>query len=382
MDRAFSYRTGKNILDMIDSIIVNAIKTALSGDGIITVTDEEAESAIRKAERHGVGALVCYGLEKGGYSSEKTFFVIMEELRRHTLFDAERIRMENILSENGIDYMLLKGTVVQDWYPESHLRHMADTDMLIREKDREKVRKVFENEGYTTAVYDRSQHDIYRKDPVYNYEMHVNLFHESTGNKWYKYYADVWNRLVLLNGSHRYCFVDRDMYVYLITHGIGHFLSSGTGIRTLVDLYITDRHYGLFDDDYVIGEFRNLGIYDEASLLVNTVNKLFGEDAPEYTEDEKMLIDKVFSSSLYGTSRENITQKLTDRGTHDISIMSKFKYVFNRVFPPMYTMKFLFPIMKKYPWLYPFMVLWRLIRQPFRDMGKVVRELKTLKRIK
>lgn len=369
-------------MNRVDEIIVKSIRAALTGIGNIEASEEETENAIRKAKEHGIGALVCFGLEKSGLSSNRTSSVISSEIRRHILFDGERIRMDGVLSENGVDHMFLKGSVIQDIYPESYLRHMTDTDILIRESDREKVRDIMVNECYSVEVYEKTEEDVYYKAPVFDYEMHVALFHENIGNDWYIIYGDVWDKLIPDDDDpHRYHFDDKDMYVYLMAHAMKHFSNSGTGIKTLVDIYMIEKHYGLLSDVYVMGELKKLGLEGTVPVFISAVNKLFTMDDPMFTEDEEAVIGKVFASSQHGTRKEYMQLKLTDRGAHEVTFRAKIRYFFGRVFPPVSALDIKYPVLSKHPWLYPAVALWRLIKQPFRDNGDVIRELKRLKKM-
>lgn len=53
--------------------------------------------------------------------------------------EADRIRKD--FSENGIDFMFLKGSHLKKLYPAPELRFMADTDVLVRSDDVERAKK-------------------------------------------------------------------------------------------------------------------------------------------------------------------------------------------------------------------------------------------------
>lgn len=370
-------------MNTTDEIIVRAIRAALSGEGYMTITEEELAKVIKKAKNHGIGALVCCGLEACGLSSAETASVISAEIRRHILFDKERMRMEKVLSDNGVDYMLLKGSVIQDIYPEAHMRHMSDTDILIRLEERERVRGIMKAEGYSVEIYGRNEEDVYYKDPVYDYEIHIALFDDRIGTDWYRIYENVWDRLIPdCEGSRRYHFDERDMYVYLMAHAMKHYSNIGTGIKTLVDIYMIEKHYGLLYDSYVQKELKILGLDKLVPTFVSSVNKLFTAEEPSFTEDEQKILDKVFSSSQYGTRAEWIEVNLSGRGTHEITLKDKAKYIAGRIFPPADALNTKYPVLKKHLWLYPAVIVFRLIRLPFEGTGKTVRELKSLKKMK
>ena len=63
------------------------------------------------------------------------------------LLDAERHRLEKNLTEHGIWYMPLKGSILKDWYPKFGMREMADNDILFDASKRKEVKAIFSGPG-------------------------------------------------------------------------------------------------------------------------------------------------------------------------------------------------------------------------------------------
>lgn len=101
-----------------------------------------------------------------------------------------------------------------------------------------------------------------------------------------------------------------DAYVYIVAHAYKHFIFSGTGIRTLIDLYVYNENCkDKIDRNYIHEQYTLLGIqkYEEKARTV--AYKLFDQPVQDFsflTKDENEYIDYYFSSGIYGTARQRI----------------------------------------------------------------------------
>lgn len=155
----------------------------------------DMEALLRLAKAHSVSAMVCMALEQTDafqHAAETTRLKWLDcknkAVRKNMLLDAERHRLEKEFAEHGIWYMPLKGSILKDWYPKFGMREMADNDILFDATRRQQVRDIFVNRGYSIESYNKSSnHDAYEKQPIYNFEMHVALFHEDCSTLQKKY---------------------------------------------------------------------------------------------------------------------------------------------------------------------------------------------------
>ena len=166
------------------------------------LANADLEALFRLARAHSVSAMVCMALEQtdtfrcaGETTRLKWLDAKNKAIRKNMLLDAERHRLEKEFAENGIWYLPLKGSILKDWYPKFGMREMADNDILFDASKRKQVKKLFRDRGYTVKGYGKSNHDEYEKPPVYNFEMHVELYHKAF-DRLYEKYADVKQRLV------------------------------------------------------------------------------------------------------------------------------------------------------------------------------------------
>ena len=304
------------------------------------------------------------------------------------LLDAERKTISHELETQGIWYMPLKGSILKDWYPKPGMREMADNDILFDPSGREQVREIFQNRGYKTVSFRKGNHDVYEKAPIYNFEMHVSLF-DGTYKELTEQYENVKERLLPVDGTaYQFAFTPEDFYVFVLAHAHKHYSHSGTGIRTLADLYVMDRHLGgIMDRDEVEQKLTQLGIaeYEQHSRVL--AEKLFSAVRPlaetELTEDEKEMLLYYCDATTYGTVGNSVNNRLHElqEDSEDITRWTKLKYCCVRLFPGREFCKFAYPFVYKHPWTLPFFWVWRIVYRSIASKKKVQQELKALKAV-
>lgn len=355
----------------------------------------DLEALLRLAKAHSVSAMVCMALEQTDafqHAAETTRLKWLEAknkaIRKNMLLDAERKAILHELEIQGIWYMPLKGSILKDWYPKPGMREMADNDILFDPSGREQVREIFQNRGYKTVSFGKLNHDVYEKAPIYNFEMHVSLF-LGTYKELTEQYENVKERLLPVDGTaYQFAFTPEDFYVFALAHAHKHYSHSGTGVRTLADIYVMDRHLGdIMDQDEVEQKLTQLGIaeYEQHSRVL--AEKLFSAVRPlaeiELTEDKKEMLLYYCDATTYGTVGNSVNNRLHElqENSEDITLWTKLKYCCVRLFPGREFCKYAYPFVYKHPWTMPFFWVWRIVDKGITHRRKVKQELKALKAV-
>lgn len=355
----------------------------------------DLEALLRLAKAHSVSAMVCMALEQTDafqHAAETTRLKWLEAknkaIRKNMLLDAERKAILHELETQGIWYMPLKGSILKDWYPKPGMREMADNDILFDPSGREQVREIFQNRGYKTVSFGKLNHDEYEKPPIYNFEMHVSLFH-GMYKELTEQYENVKERLLPVDGTaYQFAFTPEDFYVFVLAHAHKHYSHSGTGVRTLADIYVMDRHLGdIMDQDEVEQKLTQLGIaeYEQHSRVL--AEKLFSAVRPlaeiELTEDEKEMLLYYCDATTYGTFDNSVNNRLHElqENSEDITLWTKLKYCGVRLFPGREFCKLYYPFVYRHPWTLPFFWVWRIVDKGITHRRKVKQELKALKAV-
>ncbi|MBP3205553.1 MAG: nucleotidyltransferase family protein [Lachnospiraceae bacterium] len=350
----------------------------------------DLETLYAVSGKHLLAAIVAEALERAGIRNEAFIQAKAKAIRKNILFDAERGRILERMEQNGIWYMPLKGAILKELYPGMGLRQMADNDILFEAEKAEIVKAFMEDLGYETISFGHSNHDIYHKDPVLNFEMHTALYGPNHQEEFYLYYRNVKKRLVKDPGNAcGYHFRPEDFYVYMIAHEYKHYMGGGTGVRSLLDIYVYLNHYkDKLDTAYTGRELEKLGLVEFEQTGRQLAEKLFGKEAVtsgnayevSLSETEKEMYDYILSSGTYGTSKNSIVNRMRRELGKNVEVTKKrrWRYIWARVFPPREKLLPYYPA-AKYKVLLPFVYVFRIVRGVTSRRKRVFTEWKVVR---
>lgn len=382
------------------------------------------------AKKHNLVSLMEQAMEKMGFESDSDIWKrwLKEKnqlIYKSVLMDVEREAIQDFFEENNIWYMLLKGMVIRKYYPAPELREMADNDILFDNKYSKEVYDFMTARGYKSDDYNKGYHDEYLKPPAYNFEMHRQLVSSKERPKWYEYYKDVKSILINdANGKNQFYFSDNDFYVYFIVHTYKHFLNSGMGLRTVLDVYLyLNNLQDKLDFDYIEEQLKKLDAYDFEQTFRSLAFKMFGENAKEgnaaadelqdsfdakeqdmlresfdakkqdklcgsfdakeqdkwwnsFDDKEHDMLSYILDAGTYGNLGNSVAHKMGYTKGEKKKASDKAKYIFRRLFPSMDTIEEFFPFFYKHKWAIPFLYIYRIGKMPFTRRKKVAGELR------
>ena len=313
------------------------------------------------AKKHRISCCVAIALESAGIKNEETAKAIAHAMRRNALFENSLEEVTAKLDEAGIWYVPLKGIMLKKYYPKPFMREMVDHDILIDASRADDVKKIMEDLGFTTISFGIRHHDEYRKNPVLSYEMHTSLFVQQTGSKIYEYYR-----------SRKDFSRMEDVYLYLVAHEHKHYYKRGTGLRSLLDIYLYLKKEAL-DWDYVKNEAVKLGIGEFEQNNRQLAVSLFER---KKVADEHML-SYILSSGAGGTLTNLVANRMDKYGGGRMIYILKRCSVPVRTSDPNYQVfARLYPEFYKNKLLLPLLPFYRILRNPKK--GRLKAELKAL----
>ena len=343
------------------------------------------EELYKLSKSHSVAAMVSYALDKGGYLKtecmtqeliQKWASARIGAIRKNLMFDAERKEIFRHLEEIGCWYMPLKGVVLKEMYPDVGMREMADNDILFDHNFRKSLKDYMVNRGYKVKIYGNYVHDLYMKQPFYNFEMHIALFSDGSRDNWFEYYKNIKKSLCKDNQNRfGYHFTDEDFYIYITAHTYKHYKGGGTGIRSFVDTYVyLKNRMDALDWEYITKETSHIGMEEFESESRKFVQRLFCEentflDMQPKREREAELLAYILGSGTYGTVINRVQNDISGiMRVEKMSFSIKLIYCIQRMFPGMNYMR----KQKPFFWIY------RLFVFPITHRKKIWAEIRTL----
>lgn len=168
-------------------------------------------------------------------------------------------------------------------------------------------------------------------------------------------------------------------YVYIIAHAYKHFIFSGTGIRTLIDIYVYNESCSL-DINYIHEQCKILGIQDYEKEAREMAYKLFDvptNDFSSLTKEELEYVEYYFTSGTYGTAKQRMQNEI-HKFELEGSKHAKAKYLFRRLFPEAEWFKHHSKFPDSYPIFIPFYAVFRIITKVFASWKNWTSEIKNI----
>lgn len=341
--------------------IIKIISSALLKKELVITEDIDWDEIYCFAKKQQILVMVYYGLCCSETNiPQNVFDKIEKDVFAHTVYSCNQLyevdRLCEAFEENGIDHMVLKGSVLKKVYPKPEMRQMSDSDILIKVEQVEKITKIMNELGYTYK-YDSDHEIVWVKQPSVYIELHKRLI-PSYNKDFYSYYGDGWKLSKLIEGKkHGYTMSKEDNYIYNFTHFAKHYRDAGVGVKHMIDLFILQKDIDL---KYVKNELKKLQLYEFYKAVLKTIAAWFeGADTDIQTQT---VTKRIFAGGAYGTAEAKTLSsavKATKDGTNAKNVARK--KVFKMLFPSVEALKSTYPILNKTPFLLPAVWVWRWI---------------------
>lgn len=339
--------------DKICEKLISLIRVNFKDEEISFPEKEWLEDLLLAAKNHHIFSLIYYGLKKCRNRDEAELLRLISSVCKNISIDeiqrGEIARIEAAFSENGIDYMPLKGAVMKSFYPTPDMRIMTDFDVLIKVSQYDKIAPIMEDFGYSLKV--ESNHEfVWIKEGALCVELHKMLI-PSYNEDYYEHFKEGWDLAKPSEVPHKFKMTDEDFYFYNFVHLCKHYRDGGIGIKHVLDLWVLKNALPELDFDYIRNKAQEIGL----DKFLNNISELISvwfEEA-EHTDITKILEERIYASGAYGTAKAHLYSSVVKNSGASSTFFMRVSHIFLMVFPPLENMKNIFPILKKCPVLLP-----------------------------
>lgn len=357
-------KTNRNLLSIIKFVLT---------DTPVTLDDElNYKELFLLSRKHQITPLIFDGLYKlkGEFKGMEhfknvTFSLLFKDQNQGACLK----QLEMIFSENGIDYMPLKGVSIKNLYPVPEFRLMGDLDILIKESQHDKIKELLIPLGYVQEL--ESDHElIWKSKSGVIIELHKRLI-PSYNDDYYSYYSKPWEKAVIQDNC-KYSMTDEDEYIYIFTHLTKHYRDGGIGLRHMIDIWFFRMKHPSLDLNYISDELEKLELKEFHQNLLDTLDVWFNDK--EETELSDYITERIITSGSFGLKEMHEASAAARASAKETSVTSaKKNAILKLIFLPFGVMKDKYPVLEKAPFLLPLMWVVRWIDAIFNKRKSIVK---------
>ncbi|MFA6861840.1 MAG: nucleotidyltransferase family protein [Bacilli bacterium] len=297
------------------------------------------------------------------------FLYYYKDMAQNSLLES----LKKSFEENKIPLLLLKGSILKDYYPQTNLRYRGDIDVLVKEEDYSKSEKIIESLGFKKGL-NSEVHESFSKGSLLEIELHHRLFSSQMDFQLSVTDEPFEHAITLPNYQYIYSFNRNDFLLYMILHLTKHLIKSGTGLRSFLDIYLYLQKEKNLDLDYVQKEFDSLYSGYDFDFLMSFTNDLFTKDT--LTAEEDALYKEIIHSGTYGSM--NVRNEKLVKKNHN----NKFKAIMRSIFPTRLALQENYPSLAKHHWLYPVFWFVKVFKMVFIHPFRSIKKAKAIMKVK
>ncbi|MDR0890031.1 MAG: nucleotidyltransferase family protein [Oscillospiraceae bacterium] len=322
------------------------------------------------AKRHGVSNMLYYAAKSLPIDAQ-----MLQALKKITYAAAARENIQSrelqalliAFARENVSALPLKGSCIKHLYPSADMRYMSDTDLLIRPEQARAVRSCMEALGYRVEKFDAGSTDLYTSAHAMHYELHRCVADEGHSEETVRFLSSLLD--IAQPGESALALSPEAHYAYILCHMIKHFIYGGTGMRSVLDVYICREKWKM-DAAKREALLQKLGIASFEENVYNLALTWFAEGQADERLQE--MGDYILHSGVFGTEPARVEDRLLmQKG-------SRKTYLLRRLFPNPSVMRREYPILKKLPVFLPFFWIWRVIAAGLLRRKKISAELRAV----
>lgn len=346
----------------VGKVIIDILKAKVAGGVYSLPADVDFTRLYLLANMHRVVPLIADAVINCGFAPDEVKAKFKKELfkvsMRYETQMKEKDALTKLFNEQGIKHCFLKGHKLSRFYPNPEQRFMLDMDVWVEKERIADVEHILEERGYDKNSFDDDKDIGYIKKPFLNVEIHKELKYDY--DKGYEYYKSAFSRLECEENSCQLNMTNEDFYVYILSHSAHHFETAGTGVRNILDHFYLKRSLKPLCDAKLLKEgfdATGLSVFNDK---MDSLCEYWFEDGAQ-TDDIEELSEYILLSGVYGNQTNHYLGGIL-RGDYG---SKKSDFILSRLFPKKEKIQDRYPVLKKIPFLLPFIWIVRILTAVF-----------------
>lgn len=301
---------------------------------------------------------------------EKNLLSKFRQKLGYTLIDSDSKTIaindiKKMLTDAGIDFLLIKGAILRNYYPVKEFRTSGDIDIIIKYADIDRFRQIIISSNIN--INDDSDNGF-----AFDYDkQHIEI--HSTEDYDHPYFKNIFD--MCTNNGYEYFIDDEQHLLYILCHIIKHFNLCGAGIKMFMDIDVIIRHIADFDYDKFMRKCAELHIETFAKASFSLCHYWFNtpiKSEINFDKNEKfrkLFEDEIISSGSFGFNKRNLGDYYINKGIGKDgrnNFSAKLRALLALLFPSKRYLQNQCPYAKKHPILLPVAWLNRLFNAVFK----------------
>lgn len=276
--------------------------------------------------------------------------------------------MKNALSQAKIMHTIIKGGAIRKLYPAPELRTSGDTDVVIQQEDKEKVKNILLNAGFKLKSESVEQVVLNYLDQEFQFKTYFDCLTKTDR---------LYFSTDLCDSDNGFTYYLKPKYhlIYVINHLLKHVKSGGVGLRQLMDVDVILRNESIDLND-ILPTFKEMNIEKSALVIIALAKRLFNTPINlDYSVDNELfnkIIDMMLTGGVFGFANANPgTVRLANNG-------SKLKALKDLLFTNKEYMYNTYMYANEHHFLLPIAYIHRLINAVFKRGKRNTRSIKSI----
>ncbi len=276
----------------------------------------------------------------------------LEDIRRSRNQMQQLQAVYDAFDAQGVDYMPVKGAVLKKLYPQPEMRMMEDADILIRTEQIPIIGEIMRGMGMEERRGDKNEYVW--NHPKLLLELHKSLVSSDFG-EFSEYLKNSWDHAEKEPTGNAYRMHREKHFVFLVIHFAKHYMRGNISPKDICDFWVFRNAYPDLEEAYIEAEVQKLGLTEFYHNILEILNNWFCGGAA--TPAVQIMTKDIFQHGVADDETVRWGHAILSRqDTPGALGKSKFRFVMTRIFPPLATMQYRYPILLRKAWLTP--VFW------------------------